>query len=54
SATRKVAPSKVLGWLCLLLLILPLLSYGLLNIWVSHTPLAVRAALLQLLPTLTH
>ena len=51
---RRLAPRQLLGLLCLLLLVLPLLAYGLLGIWVSQTPLADRAHLLQLLPQLTH
>ncbi|ABK38976.1 4Fe-4S binding protein [Aeromonas hydrophila] len=51
---RRLAPRQLLGLLCLLLLVLPLLAYGLLGIWVSLTPLADRAQLLQLLPQLTH
>jgi hypothetical protein len=54
SKARRLEPRWLLGLLCLLLLILPLLSYGLLDIWVSQTPLAVRAQLLQLLPQLAH
>ncbi|EKP0308367.1 4Fe-4S binding protein [Aeromonas veronii] len=54
SKTRRLAPSRLLGLLCLLLLVLPLLSCGLLAIWVSQTPLEVRAHLLHLLPQLTH
>jgi hypothetical protein len=37
-----------------LLLVLPLLSYGLLEFWVSQTPLADRYELLQRLPWLNH
>ncbi|WP_314927660.1 4Fe-4S binding protein [Aeromonas piscicola] len=51
---RRLEPRWLLGLLCLLLLILPLLSFGLLGIWVSQTPLADRAQLLQLLPQLAH
>ena len=51
---RRLSPPRLLGLLCLLLLVLPLLCYGLLGIWVSQTPLEVRAQLLQLLPQLTH
>lgn len=54
SKAHRLTPRWLLGMLCLLLLILPLLSYGLLDIWVSQTPLAVRAQLLQLLPQLAH
>ncbi|EQB2604285.1 4Fe-4S binding protein [Aeromonas salmonicida] len=54
SKAHRLAPRWLLGMLCLLLLILPLLSYGLLDIWVSQTPLADRAQLLQLLPQLAH
>ncbi|MGE6117747.1 4Fe-4S binding protein [Aeromonas salmonicida] len=54
SKARRLEPRWLLGLLCLLLLILPLLCYGLLGIWVSQTPLADRAQLLQLLPSLTH
>ena len=54
SKTRRLEPRWLLGLLCLLLLVLPLLAYGLLGIWVSQTPLADRAQLLQLLPQLTH
>ncbi|MBL0636996.1 4Fe-4S binding protein [Aeromonas dhakensis] len=50
----RLSPPRLLGLLCLLLLVLPLLCYGLLGIWVSQTPLEVRAQLLQLLPQLTH
>ncbi|MFM5511238.1 4Fe-4S binding protein [Aeromonas rivipollensis] len=51
---RRLAPRQLLGLLCLLLLILPLLSYGLLEVWVSQTPLADRYELLQRLPWLSH
>lgn len=51
---RRLSPPRLLGLLCLLLLVLPLLCYGLLGIWVSQTPLEVRTQLLQLLPQLTH
>lgn len=51
---RRLSPPRLLGLLCLLLLVLPLLCYGLLGIWASQTPLEVRAQLLQLLPQLTH
>ncbi len=51
---RRLAPYRLLGLLCLLLLVLPLLSYGLLEIWVSQTPLADRYELLQRLPWLSH
>ncbi|MEV3821993.1 4Fe-4S binding protein [Aeromonas dhakensis] len=51
---RRLSPPRLLGLLCLLLLVLPLLCYGLLGIWVIQTPLEVRAQLLQLLPQLTH
>ncbi|MHA2759018.1 4Fe-4S binding protein [Aeromonas dhakensis] len=51
---RRLSPPRLLGLLCLLLLVLPLLCYGLLGIWVSQTPLEIRAQLLQLLPQLTH
>lgn len=51
---RRLSPPRLLGLLCLLLLVLPLLCYGLLGSWVSQTPLEVRAQLLQLLPQLTH
>ncbi|HDX8355392.1 TPA: 4Fe-4S binding protein [Aeromonas dhakensis] len=51
---RRLSPPRLLGLLCLLLLVLPLLCYGLLGIWVSQTPLEVRAQLLQQLPQLTH
>ena len=44
----------LLSLLCLLLLVLPLLAYGLLDIWVSQTPLADRHDLLQRLPWLNH
>ena len=54
SKARRLAPSRLLGLLCLLLLVLPLLAYGLLEIWVSQTSLEVRAHLLHLLPQLTH
>lgn len=54
SKARRLEPRQLLGLLCLLLLILPLLSYGLLGIWGSQTPLADRAQLLQLLPQLAH
>ncbi|MNT28781.1 putative electron transport protein YccM [compost metagenome] len=51
---RRLAPRQLLGLLCLLLLILPLLSYGLLEVWVSQTPLADRYELLRRLPWLSH
>ncbi len=51
---RWLSPRRLLGLLCLLLLVLPLLSYGLLDIWVSQTPLADRHDLLQRLPWLNH
>lgn len=51
---RRLAPRQLLGLLCLLLLVLPLLAYGLLGIWVSQTPLAERYDLLQRLPWLNH
>lgn len=51
---RRLAPRQLLGLLCLLLLVLPLLSYGLLDLWVSQTPLAERYDLLQRLPWLNH
>ncbi|MGE6184813.1 4Fe-4S binding protein [Aeromonas media] len=51
---RQLSPRRLLGLLCLLLLVLPLLSYGLLDIWVSQTPLADRHDLLQRLPWLNH
>ncbi|WP_421223288.1 4Fe-4S binding protein [Aeromonas sp. 602293] len=54
SKVKRLAPSRLLGLLCLLLLVLPLLACGLLDIWASQTPLAIRAHLLQLLPQLTH
>lgn len=54
SKACRLEPRWLLGLLCLLLLILPLLSYSLLGIWVSQTPLADRAQLLQLLPQLAH
>ncbi|MGB6189759.1 MAG: 4Fe-4S binding protein [Aeromonas molluscorum] len=54
SKARRITPRWLLGLLCLLLLILPLLSYGLLGIWVSQTPLADRHELLQMLPQLVH
>ena len=54
SKARRLEPHWLLGLLCLLLLILPLLSYGLLGIWVSQTPLADRHELLQMLPQLVH
>ncbi|MFM4718841.1 4Fe-4S binding protein [Aeromonas bivalvium] len=51
---RRLAPRQLLGLLCLLLLVLPLLSYGLLDLWVSQTPLADRYELLQRLHWLSH
>ncbi|WP_454009079.1 4Fe-4S binding protein [Aeromonas sp. Marseille-Q7275] len=51
---RRLAPRQLLGLLCLLLLVLPLLAYGLLEVWVSQTPLADRYELLQRLPWLSH
>lgn len=51
---RRLSPPRLLGLLCLLLLVLPLLSYGLLDLWVSQTPLADRYELLQRLPWLSH
>ncbi|WP_439833499.1 4Fe-4S binding protein [Aeromonas caviae] len=50
----RLAPRQLLGLLCLLLLVLPLLSYGLLDLWVSQTPIPDRYELLQRLPWLTH
>ncbi|WP_429165108.1 4Fe-4S binding protein [Aeromonas rivipollensis] len=54
SKARRLEPRWLLGLLCLLLLVLPLLSYGLLEFWVSQTPLADRYELLQRLPWLNH
>ena len=54
SRARRLEPRWLLGLLCLLLLVLPLLSYGLLEFWVSQTPLADRYELLQRLPWLNH
>lgn len=51
---RRLMPRWLLGLLCLLLLILPLLAYGVLGFWVSQTPLEVRGHLLQILPQLSH
>ncbi len=51
---RRLAPRQLLGLLCLLLLVLPLLSYGLLDLWVSQTPIPDRYELLQRLPWLSH
>ncbi|RQM62606.1 4Fe-4S binding protein [Aeromonas enteropelogenes] len=51
---RRLSPPRLLGLLCLLLLILPLLSYGVLGFWVSQTSLEVRGQLLQILPQLSH
>ncbi|MCR3939988.1 MULTISPECIES: 4Fe-4S binding protein [Aeromonas] len=51
---QRLAPRQLLGLLCLLLLVLPLLSYGLLDLWVSQTPIPDRYELLQRLPWLTH
>lgn len=50
----RLAPRQLLGLLCLLLLVLPLLSYGLLDLWVSQTPIPDRYELLQRLPWLSH
>ncbi|MGY3978238.1 4Fe-4S binding protein [Aeromonas mytilicola] len=54
SKARRIEPQWLLGLLCLLLLVLPLLAYGLLEFWVSQTPLADRYELLQRLPWLNH
>ncbi|MGE6106964.1 4Fe-4S binding protein [Aeromonas sobria] len=54
SRARRLAPRQLLGLLCLLLLVLPLLSYGLLDLWVSQTPIPDRYELLQRLPWLSH
>lgn len=51
---QRLAPRQLLGLLCLLLLVLPLLSYGLLDLWVSQTPIPDRYELLQRLPWLSH
>lgn len=51
---QRLAPRQLLGLLCLLLLVLPLLSYGLLDLWVSQTPISDRYELLQRLPWLSH
>ncbi|MBV7439526.1 4Fe-4S binding protein [Aeromonas sp. sif2416] len=51
---RRLSPQRLLGLLCLLLLILPLLAHGLLDLWVSQTSLADRYWLLQRLPWLNH
>ncbi|WP_434664919.1 4Fe-4S binding protein [Aeromonas sp. NJAU223] len=51
---RRFSPAWLLALLCLLLLVLPLLSHGLLDTWVSQTPLSDRAYLLQMLPGLSH
>nr|MBP8269855.1 ferredoxin [Aeromonas sp.] len=51
---HRLAPRQLLGLLCLLLLVLPLLSYGLLDLWVSQTPISDRYELLQRLPWLSH
>ncbi|WP_339331867.1 4Fe-4S binding protein [Aeromonas caviae] len=50
----RLAPRQLLGLLCLLLLVLPLLAYGLLDLWVSQTPIPDRYELLQRLPWLSH
>lgn len=54
TTTGRVSPQRLLGLLCLLLLVLPLLSHGLLDMWVSQTPLEQRHWLQQMLPQLTH
>lgn len=54
SPSRRLNPAWLLGLLCLLLLVLPLLSYGLLDTWVSQTSLEQRHWLLQRLPWLNH
>lgn len=51
---HRLAPRQLLGLLCLLLLVLPLLAYGLLDLWVSQTPISDRYELLQRLPWLSH
>ncbi|MEA9442807.1 4Fe-4S binding protein [Aeromonas caviae] len=51
---QRLSPRQLLGLLCLLLLVLPLLSYGLLDLWVSQTPIPDRYELLQRLPWLSH
>ena len=54
SPRRRLNPAWLLGLLCPLLLVLPLLSYGLLDTWVSQTSLEQRHWLLQRLPWLNH
>ena len=52
-----VVSAEVLGALLLIpgmLLVLPLLAYGLLDLWVSQTPIPDRYELLQRLPWLSH
>ncbi|WP_323890239.1 4Fe-4S binding protein [Aeromonas caviae] len=51
---QRLASRQLLGLLCLLLLVLPLLAYGLLDLWVSQTPIPDRYELLQRLPWLSH
>ncbi|ENY72743.1 4Fe-4S ferredoxin [Aeromonas diversa CDC 2478-85] len=51
---RRVSAPLQLALLCLFLFLLPLLAHGLLDLWVSQTPLAVRRHLLEILPALTH
>ncbi|WP_368168960.1 4Fe-4S binding protein [Aeromonas sp. R4-3] len=51
---RRLSPQRLLGLLYLLLLMLPLLAHGLLDLWVSQTSLADRYWLLQRLPWLNH
>ncbi|MDO2949952.1 4Fe-4S binding protein [Aeromonas simiae] len=54
SARRRLGAPLQLALLCLFLFLLPLLADGLLDLWVSQTPLAVRRHLLALLPYLSH
>ncbi|MBZ6068375.1 4Fe-4S binding protein [Aeromonas schubertii] len=51
---RRVSTPLQLALLCLFLFLLPLLAHGLLDLWVSQTPLEVRRHLLHILPYLSH
>ena len=54
SPRHRLSPAWLLALLCPLQLVLPLLSYGLLDTWVSQTSLEQRHWLLQRLPWLNH
>ena len=52
--THRLDAQRLLALLCLLLFVLPLLAHGLLDFWVSQTPVEQRMWLLQMLPRLNH